>query len=240
MSNNYKFTLLLVVIFCSCRNIEKQTGTFNKDTALIKYLRTLDSLPYYDTTDLNYKVLKAYKNNDSIFFIELDRKQLREKERSFRYLLQDSCIHLKKLEELGVEQAYRFIYTSPFCGKPIVATATKKGYYFNLHFLIYEPSHDTVPCRIITEFNKKMTSDNWDNFFNKLMFADIWGLKRENGITGLDGSTMTFIGYQTDTTISYIPTKQCYINRWVFSTMREPFDYLLKLSKNKKGCYWIQ
>ena len=150
-----------------------------------------------------------------------------------------SCIHLKNLKELNCDRAYRFIYHSAFCYDPIVATITKKQDSINLHFLVYHLKHDTTPCRVITEFNRRLTSDNWDNFYNNLENADIWGLKRENGRRGVDGSTLTFMAYENEAYVRNNP-RHCYIHRWVYSSLNETFDYVLKISGNKTGCYWVQ
>jgi hypothetical protein len=210
-----------------------------RDTVLKEHLLEIDSLPYYDTTEINYKILRAYQNNDTAFFKNLSSQIKREKEYKNYWSSMDTCIHQQKLQELGVDEAYRFIFLPAFCRTPINMTVTKKGDITNLHFLLFQNKYDTASCKIISEYDKKLTQKEWEEFSDKLLAADIWGLKRENGIHGLDGSTITFIGYQKGNSSFNRPDKISYVNRWEFSTLHEAFTYLLKISGNKKGCYWI-
>lgn len=239
MIKNFLFIATVLILISSCKRSDKPVITFNRDSALKSYLQFIDTLPYYDTTDLNYKVLQAYQNNDSSFFIKFFKEQKRKEEFLKQWANNDTCVKLKSLEDLGVDQAYRFKYTSAFCSMPIVATVTKKGDIINLHFIVYQTQYDTVHCKIINEINKKMTLHNWEDFYRMLMQADIWGLKRENGISGVDGSTITFTAFENIPNTSR-PARQCYVERWVYSTLSDAFDYTLKLSGNTKGCYWIK
>lgn len=236
---NLIISAMVLLLFSSCERSAKQVATFNRDTDLQNYLLVLDSLPYYDTTDLNYKALKAYQKNDSNFFIEFAEEKKRKQEFLKQWANSDTCVKLKPLDSLGVDQAYRFKFISAFCSMPIIATVTKKGEEVNLHFIVYQSQYDTVRCEMINEINKKLTLDNWEDFSMKLMQADIWGLKRDNGISGLDGSTMTFTAFENIPNTSR-PPRQCFVERWSYSTLKEPFDYIVKLSGNTKGCFWIQ
>ncbi len=235
----YTTILVLFVLLTACNNSDNKSTKFDREIALKKYLLAIENIPFYDTSDINFKVLKAYQCNDSLFFSNIENEQKYENSYEAKLKIKSSCIHLKNLKDLNCDKAYRFTYYAPFCSKPIVATITKKQDSINLHFLVYQLKHDTTPCMIITEFNKRLTSDNWDTFYNKLENADIWGLKRENGRSGVDGSTLTFMAYENDANERNNP-RHCYIDRWVYSSLDETFVYVLKISGNRKGCYWMQ
>jgi hypothetical protein len=94
--------------------------------------------------------------------------------------------------------------------------------------------------RIIMAYNKKLTSKNWEEFSTVLIFADVRGLKRENGVHGFDGCTMNFIGYKKRDSSFSKPGKICFVNRWEFSTLHDALNLVLKIPGNKKGCYWVE
>jgi hypothetical protein len=233
------FFSFLVVTSCTQKDNSDLKYSI-RDTVLKQHLLELDSLPYYDTTEINYKVLKAYQNNDTTFFKNLSNQIKKQKEYKQYWSLMDTCIHQPALQDLGADEAYRFVFLPAFCSTPINITVTKKGDSANLHFLLYQNQHDTVSCKVVSEFDKKLTSKEWEEFNDKLSLADIWGLKRENGIHGLDGSTITFIGFEKGNPSFNRPDKICYVNRWEFSTLHDALTFILKISGNKKGCYWVQ
>ena len=75
-----------------------------------------------------------------------------------------------------------------------------------------------------------------------LRMADFWGLKKDNDYHGLDGDEMTVIGFIRGNTLYKSSNKFHYVNRWLVarSTLSLPFNLILKLSGNKKGCIWIE
>jgi hypothetical protein len=235
------FFLLAVcfVLLSSCNRNDSPVITFNRDTALNSYLQFLDSLPYYDTSDLNYKALKAYKNNDSNFFYEFSNEQKIKKEFQNQLASNDTCIKLANLQDLSVDQAYRFKFIPAFCSMPIVTTITKKGDIINLHFIVYQTQYDTINCKMINEIKKQLTLKNWEDFCLKLKQADIWGLKRENGISGLDGSKITFTGFENYPNRD-LPSRHFYIERWGSSTLNDAFNYTILMSGNTKGYFYIK
>ena len=233
--------LIILSTITSCKDRLSNRLNFSlKDSVLKEHLLAMDSIPYYDTTEINYKVLKAYQNNDTTFFKSLRIEIQKESEYRRRWENSDSCVHLKKINELNADEAYRFFYYPAFCPSPIIATITKRDTNINLHFIVYQSNYDTISCKIITEFNKKLTMKNWEDFSSKLGLADIWGLKRENGMQGFDGTTIRFIGYQKSNPYYNQKEKVCYVHRWEVTTLRDAFDIILKVSKNKKGCVWIE
>lgn len=234
-------TLFFLIAFNGCKErYYNNSNPYLRDSLLKEYFSEIDSLPYYDTTDINYRVLRAYQNSDTALLKSLN-SQIKKQNEFIRYRsLRDSCIHQKPLQQLDADEAYRFILLPAFCSTPINVTITKKGDSINLHFLLYQIKFDTASCRIISEYEKKLTSEQWQEFSNKLLLADIWGLKPENGIHGFDGSTITFAAYQKGNPSFNRIDKISFGTRWEFSTLYDPLQFILKISGNKKGCYWIQ
>lgn len=73
-----------------------------------------------------------------------------------------------------------------------------------------------------------------------LVQADFWGLKKDNGVHGLDGNSLTVTGYKKS---GYSPGDQFnYVYRWLWQdySISAPFNLVLKLSGNKKGCVWVE
>lgn len=237
----YINTILIVnfALIISCNTITERNRTVSvKDSLLKQYFLELDSLPYYDTTDVNYQVLKAFHSNDTNFLKALNIKLREERDYHNRWALGGSCLHLKKIQELGAEEAFRFDFLPPFCSTPINITITFKNDSASLEFLLYQNAFDTAKCNIISHFSKSLTKEQWEEFRSKLWNGDIWGLKRENGIHGMDGSNLTFIGYQSGKKYQR-PDKIIYGERWVYSSLKEAFEYALIVSGNRKGCYSI-
>ncbi len=230
-----------LIFFTSCKNSGNKNLSYSiRDSVLQEHLAALDSLPYFDTTDINYKILKAYKSNDTFFFKNLHIDIEREKKFRHQWDLIDSCAKEQKLSDLNVDEAYRFIYQAAFCPYKVNVTITKKTDSASLHFLIYQYQWDTAKCRIINEFDKKLPIKNWTEITESLDKYDFWGLKRENGVHGLDGSSLTVIGYKKRDTLYRRETKTNFIYRWGGTTLGEPFHLVLKISGNKQGCFWIE
>ncbi len=240
MKNILLLLFLCTILNTSCQQSEITPVKYSlRDSVLKEHLNTVESLPYYDTAEINFKILKAYQNNDTTFLKSLRTQIAQEKEDVPSWLFGDSCLHQQKLQDMGVDEAYRFIYFPPFCTTPINVTVTRKGDSSNLHFVLYQNKYDTGACRIISEYDKKLTSNNWEEIKSKLRVADIWGLKRINGASGLDGNSLIFIGYQKGDVHFNRPDRYCYVYRWEFSTLGELLVAILKMSGNRKGCFWV-
>jgi hypothetical protein len=72
--------------------------------------------------------------------------------------------------------------------------------------------------------------------------ADFWGLKGNNGITGLDGDDIIVSGYIRGDTADRRPARFSSVSRWVVhsTALGDPFDLALILSGNRKGCYVVR
>jgi len=229
---------LVFFISCSSKGDKNLAYSF-QDSVLQEHLSEFESMPYFDSTEINYKVLRAYKNNDTAFFTRLHNDIEIAKKYRYRWDSNDTCIREQELSQLNVDEAYRFIYDAAFCIYRVHVTITKKTDSANLHFLIYQYSQDTMPCRVINEFDKSLSLKTWAEIRDAIDKSDFWGLKRDNGVHGVDGSSLTVIGYKkgknhTDT------DKINFVSRWEEATLREPLNLILKISGNKQGCFWIE
>lgn len=239
MIRQYLFAVIsFLTLFASCRNTAKSNVPYSlKDTVLKEYIQTLDSLNHYDNTDINYKILKAYKDNDTSVFKYLQNYIDGERGSNHYWGFIDSCLHLSRLQDLNADEAYRFIYTVAFCPYEHNITISKKGDSANIHFITYQYGWDTHTFKVIDEFDKKITTKEWDDFSQAMADADFWGLKSDNGVDGVDGTTLTVTGFIKANPRFNSPSKFSYVDRWCNTTLLDPFGLILKLSKSKTGCF---
>jgi hypothetical protein len=239
MTNKLISAILLIILSFSCNTKSNRTDNYSlKDTILVKHFEAIESSDDFDSTDLNYKVLKAYVNNDTAFFEKIESGLVEKERYNKQWQYMDSCIHQPKLQSLPVDEAYRFIYSAAFCPYKLQVTVSRKADRSNLHFILYQNQYDTVECKIVTEYDKTLSSKNWEALMNSLSIADFWGLKKDNGVRGLDGNSLTVTGYLKGDSTNNRPAQFNYVYRWVYerTSLKEPFNLILKLSGNKSGC----
>jgi len=194
----------LFLICCKPPTPAKLTMSF-KDSLVKEHLASIDNLEFYDTIDYDYKILKAYFNNDSAFFNEMaeDLKAWNEESNKYPKLQSDSCVHLKKLSELNVDEAYRFRHRESFCHFRQVVTISRKDDIINLHYIEYatgfndeyieikKSKGDVIKtnCLLVKDSIKILSVDDWYKLESALKKADYWGLKEHNPQLSFDGST---------------------------------------------------
>ncbi len=209
--SKYPLILLLIFSLCSCNEKNDSTTLSLRDSVLKAYLSEVDSLDFYDTTDMNYKLIKAYYNNDTIFFKKFEKK------------------------DSNADSIYRFIYSQAFSPYETNLTVSKSGDTAKIHALVYQTSRDTIPCEIIDEFDKKISLKEWNEFNTSLSSADFWGLKEDNGIHGFDGSTLTIYAFIKGDNTNWHPRKTQTVSRW--SPYNLPiygsYDLLLKFVRDR-------
>lgn len=241
MTNKLISAILLIVLVFSCNTKSNKTDNYSlKDTILVKHFEDIESSDDFDSTELNYKALKAYVNNDTAFFKKLESDIADNERYKKQWEYMDSCIHQPKLQSLQVDEAYRFIYSAAFCPYKTHITVSRKGDSSNIHFILYQNQWDTVKCQIITEYDKTLSSKHWESLMNSLSIADFWGLKKDNGVRGLDGNSLTVTGYIKGDSMYNRPAQFNYVYRWVYerTSLKGPFNLILKFSENKDWCIW--
>ena len=229
--------IFFIDLFTSCNNRADNSIKYSlRDSVTKKHLEWVDSSTYSDTTDINYKVLKAYLANDTFFFKKLNADIEKERKKKQRYEINDSCIHQATLQALNADEAYRFVYTAVFCQYKLNVTISKTGNTSNIHYIILQDVWLNNICKVINEYDKKITEKDWENFSQLMEKADFWGLKSTNGVQGLDGSTLNTTGFTKGYRTSESNPKYNYVHRWGYSTLSAPFSFVLKLSGNTQGC----
>jgi hypothetical protein len=107
-------TGLLILMF-SCRNKTNPPDRLAfSDSVVQAHLKEVDSLPGSDTTEVNYRLLKAYLANDSNYLRRFQVTQERERQWRLGWDAMDSGIDHADLQDLHADEAYRFNYRMPF------------------------------------------------------------------------------------------------------------------------------
>jgi hypothetical protein len=237
MNHGILFVAILLALFCGCSNnpIEKENQVTSRDSLLTK----INSLEEVDTTENYYRLLKAYSANDTAYL----RNYISDIERynstipPLKFI--DSCVRQPNLQDLNVNEAYRFIHRAAFCPYGVNITITRIVDSSKMHFVIYELKDDSIIC--VNEFNKSLTKKDWNDIVQSLSKNDFWGRRKYNGIGGLDGSELTVIGYKKGGADHR--TLYNHVYRWMFlreESLMEPFGLALKLSGNNQGCNWVE
>ena len=190
------------LICCRQAPAPKSSLSF-KDSIIKAHFANIDSLEFYDTTDYNYRTLKAYLNDDTAFFEEMSRNiKIAKAQKNFEAPI-DSCLRLKKLSELNAEEVYRFSHSESFCFYRQRVTISKTKYSISLHYLEYSATPDGnvieyrekkgvrrigPGCRIEKEFHKSISIKEWELFAKYVAMADFWRLKDREYHGCCDGS----------------------------------------------------
>jgi len=167
-----------------------------RDTILKQNIAKVNSLAYFDTVNSNYRLLRAYLDDDTGFLSE-SLKELKHTIWTIPKELQsDSCAVVLPLNSLGSNEAYRFIFEEAFNFYKTNITISRSNSGAKMHFLIYKPKvSQEEPCHLIKEFVRQITPAQWDTLMRSLRYADFWGLRGENGQTGLDGTILFVDGF---------------------------------------------
>lgn len=232
----------LFIVLISCHEKNRLSNYSLRDSVVQDYLRRADSTQEFDTTEVNYKLLKAYLRSDTNFFLQFKKQEAFNGQAQHTWDKIDSFLRRPKLRMLEADEAYRFSYRMAFCPYTLDVTISKKDSLVNLHFILYEYKWDATNGRVINEYDKKLTKSDWGEFTQSLSHADFWGLKGSNGISGLDGDDIIVWGYIKGDTSFQRPPRFNVVSRWVVhtTTLGDPFDLALILSDNSQGCYTVR
>jgi len=198
----------------------------------------VDTQPYYDTSTMEFRLIKAFSSNDTNTLKQLvgliDKMHT---ELDWQNNL-DSCLKQQSFKDINTEEEYRFIYTAAFCPYKTSTTIIKYKDSTVLNTIVYQYASDTLPCKIIDQSTITIDSISWDKFQESLEIADFWGLKPDNGRHGFDGSTLAVYGFKRAISSEWSPDKFNFIERWCpeYNSIFNSFILLLKYSKTKKGC----
>lgn len=227
--------IIEIIFFTAC--IDRTEKMSFKDSVTAYYIKYRDSLGEPDTAENNYKVLKAYVNDDTVFLKELLLRLQIDKHQALRWSYMDTCVHQQKLQDMDVDEAYRFVYAFAFSRYKHNITVIKKGDSITLHYIKYEYEFDKqISSHIITVYDVKLSKKNWDDFEEAIYRADFWGLKKDNGFHGVDGDDVIVAGY-SHTRLDYgRKAKFNLVSRWNvnYSTLEYPLQLAFKFAGVKE------
>jgi hypothetical protein len=231
-------SILLATVLYSCHQNSTQNNSANtRDSVLSSFLNMVDSLPYYDTTNLNFQLVKAYKHNDTSKLKKLAGYIHATSTTPWMHAYLKPCAIHVEFDTLTADEAYKFSYESSFCDYYTIATITKRGNRIKAIATVYKNAStmDSIPCTIAQQYETDIDSASWVKFQQAIFAADFWGLKKDNEYHGVDGSSLAVQGYQR-----YLKgnPRRSDVSRWSRSmdNLLPPFLMLLRFCKILKGC----
>jgi hypothetical protein len=232
------FPLFLLTLLVACKDKTRNASSIqNRDSIMTKYFKVVDSLPYPDTLDPGFKLLRAYHKNDTAYL----KKSYNHIADLLKYrdemLESHFCEEPAALNTLNYEEAYRFSYGAAFCDKSVDMTVGKSSDNIVLDLYLYEFNYEQTECRIINHTTKAVDKKVWKILINGINQSDFWGLKGDNERRGFDGSGLTVTGYQRPKNAFEGRYKKIY--RWAAEEMTIGilFKNLLDLSGTKVDCF---
>lgn len=231
--------LFYIIIFlplccCSCHQpaAPKQHASY-KDSLLKDYLSMADTLPYHDKNSVDFKMLRAYCQDDTAGLKRLQENM--ERANTEMGWPADTCIKKENIRNIKCREAYRFEYSDVFCPDATVETIINYGDSIVIRTVVYQHAQDSTPCKIIEQFSTTVDSVHWKEFQDLLAAADFWGLKPGNGKNGLDGNTLTVYGFKKGNDPNRDPDKWSFISRWGAgnTAIFKCFMWLFKVSKTR-------
>jgi len=239
----------LILLSCNTTSETEKENHF-KDIVLKRYLANLDLTEFTDTDNYQYRIIKAYSENDTVFFKQMNKDIDLSIENRKLYPRLDTCIHLPKLNELNAEEAFRFSHSQSFCSFHQIITVARNKDSVWLHYVEYGLTDDgeikryTTPkgtitvgsCKIVKEVHKKLYYFKWKELEKLIESADYWNQRTFAYQSILDGSFWTINAY----------TKRPRYgdNRQFHSVQRNPVspafiaigNYLLRISEEETMC----
>ena len=222
---------------CDNQHKSKNDDSTLKDSVINNYVDLLSISPSTDTSDIKYKLLKALKSNDTLFLKQAinDIKQAK----MIQIESKNSDTLIKKIDfiKLNVSEGYNFIYTGTFCPFVSCFLITKNNEIFNLHVTIYQHDSQNTYGRIVSEYDKKLTETIWAEFKEKLFYSDFWALNFSNDVIDSHRDGLQVTGFRSNNPRTHFPEgKTISRARPRKQAIFLPFEFLLKLSGDKKTC----
>lgn len=205
-----------------------------RDSFASDYFKRTDSLPYNDTSNISYKLFKAYYLNDTVFLKAYQKEIVDNKKWDSSWSLKDSCIHQPPLIALNVNETYRFIYSCAFCDQKLILTVADNGNSVILNSLLYVTGEEQG-CHIVSEQNIKLDSLQWATFLADIDYSDFWGLLPDNGFSENDGDKLDVLAYKKNSI--EIKTHKIHRRDLTRTTIYKPFLQLFKYSCLKQVCF---
>src|SRR3954463_6894739 len=131
---------LFSLLSCKVKQNSQPEPVPIRDSLISQWVRTMDSLPWTDTFDVRYKLLKAYYKNDTSYL----RKSIESVGALLPYRNEMqatlSCQQPQSLESYGFREAYRFQYSAAFCDQSVNLTIGNRN--DSVYLLCYHYYYD--------------------------------------------------------------------------------------------------
>jgi hypothetical protein len=231
----------IAVLFFSCREQSSDSSNSTRDTLLNEFISIVDTLPYYDTTDFNFKLLKAYQENDTLRLAQLNSYIKRNSTTPWMHAYLEPCAINVEFDTLTADEAYKFSFESAFCDYYTTASVIKRHSKILVVAVVCKNASktDSIQCSVVQQYDGAIDSSSWIKFQEAITASDYWGLKEDNGHHGNDGASLQVQGFQKEfKSIHGAQARRNTVYRWNRSmdNLLEPFVMLLQFCKISKGC----
>lgn len=218
MKQTILFLIVALTLF-SCKQeqpIEQKVSIF--DSAMHMYLEERYSEYYQDTSSYSsnhwyehyQNFLKAYVKKDTQYIYNY----LSEKD-SRKYLFnpihlyevsRDTSKHVTDIFELDCDEAYRVLYSLPFCRYDVCFTVYKKDSSITLDVMLDLDEQSSWTEQYIgndSSYIIQLSYTDWEDFIQDIEYTDFWSLSSINDKRDyFDASTLYVIGLEkNDNTI---------------------------------------
>ena len=235
--------LLITIIAYSCEENENSNkGSLEtRDSMLTAFFNMVDTLPYYDTNNLDYRFLKAYRQNDTKTSISIINYLQNTSVKPWMNSYIKPCARNTQFDTLKVEEAYSFFYQSWFCEYYTIATITGNDNNIKATVVVYKNASltDSLPCTIAEQNAVVINSRAWEKFKEAILVSDFWGLKENSDQDLLDGSSLEVLGYKNNyTSMRGISERRGSVSRSsrAMERLTDPYLMLLKFCNINTGC----
>lgn len=236
----YTFESILAFSLCtlllsSCKKkVNPQVNIDKTKNALVnEYLRLNDSLVFFDTTEMEFLILKTYMKNDT------ERLKSHIERFGERYFQKDTLLlryfltSPKRLSDYDFDEAYRYLYFAPFSGLEYFIVIGRKDTVVTMDFQWNKKrKFDLTISEPTDRIKVTLTRKDWNEFKNAINYADFWGMQYENYKFGFDGSALYVSGYISESCWQGRPLNKT-IYRWNAdqTAIFEPLMILLSKSR---------
>jgi hypothetical protein len=158
----------------------------------------IDTLPYYDTNNVDYQLLKAYNQNDTTGLMSITNHIQHTNVKPWMNSYLKPCAKSSEFDTLKADEAYKFVYESAFCDYFTTATIIKRANKITAISVVYKNASlmDSIPCTIAQQNEVSIDSVSWEKLKDAIIVSDFWGLKEDNGYHSVDGHSLDVLGYQ--------------------------------------------
>lgn len=235
LRQTFYIATFLLFVSCATKNNSNSKQIY-KDTVVKEFLQYTSQSKFFDTTDYNYKILKAHFYNDTIFL----KQVISDIERSKKQKMNDLPDSIRKhplIDKLIADEAYQFNFTETFCDLSFYFTIFKTGDTINLHSVIYQVDEQHLSVKPIKESEVRLTSKQWDEFENLIDYADFWGLTQYKESIGFDGDYLSVEALIRNRFDHHIVKQRRVDRRFVTNTaLHSAYLLLAKFANYKSNC----